>query len=41
MNCDKCKHYRWYYDWCDKWMCEVDARSVYSCYEVEDDDDEI
>lgn len=33
MNCDKCKHYHWYYDWCDKWKCEVDARSVHSCFE--------
>ena len=33
MNCDKCKHYHWYYDWCDKWKCEVDARSAHSCFE--------
>ena len=23
MNCDKCKHYNWYYDYCDKWKCKV------------------
>lgn len=32
MSCDKCKHYHWYYDWCDKWKCEVDVRSAYSCF---------
>lgn len=32
MNCDRCKHYNWYYDWCKKWMCEVDCRSVYNCF---------
>ena len=32
MRCDNCKHYHWYYDWCDKWECEVDVRSVYSCF---------
>ncbi len=32
MNCDKCKYYHWYYDWCDKWKCEVDGRSVYNCF---------
>ena len=33
MNCDKCKNYNWYYDWCKKWHCEVDNRAIYSCYE--------
>ena len=32
MNCDACQHYCWYYDWCDKWKCEVDARAVYKCF---------
>ena len=31
MNCDECKHYCWYYDYCDKWGCEVDAREVHNC----------
>ena len=34
MNCDKCKFYIWYYDWCKKWRCEVDGRAVYPCFEV-------
>ena len=34
MNCDSCKHYCWYYDWCAKWKCEVDGRAVYDCYET-------
>lgn len=33
INCDKCKHYNWYYDHCDKWNCTVDDREVHSCYE--------
>lgn len=32
--CDNCLHYCWYYDYCDKWQCEVDDRSVCSEYEV-------
>ena len=32
MNCDNCKHYHWYYDWCDKWNCEIDVRSVHNCF---------
>lgn len=31
MNCDECIHYHWYYDYCDKWDCEVDAREVHNC----------
>ena len=31
MNCDECRHYCWYYDYCDKWDCEVDAREVHNC----------
>lgn len=33
MNCDKCKFYNWYYDWCEKWQCEVDGRAVHDCFE--------
>ena len=33
MNCDDCKHYEWYYEWCRKWGCEVDAREVHNCFE--------
>ena len=33
MNCDNCKYYNWYYDYCDKWKCVVDEREVHSCYE--------
>lgn len=33
MNCDNCKHYRWYYDRCEKWGCEVDGRAVHNCFE--------
>lgn len=32
-SCDNCKHYHWYYDYCDKWECETDARSVHNCLE--------
>ena len=33
MSCDKCRNYRWYYDHCDKWDCEVDWREVHNCFE--------
>lgn len=33
MNCDNCRFYRWYYDRCEKWNCEVDAREVHNCFE--------
>ena len=33
MNCDKCSHYCWYYDRCEKWDCEVDGREVHDCFE--------
>lgn len=36
MNCDECKCYHWYYDYCDKWDCEVDAREVHNCFEKRD-----
>ena len=32
MNCDSCQFYNWYYDWCSKWNCEVDSRSIQSCF---------
>lgn len=35
MNCDKCKWYQWYYDYCEKWKCTVDNKSVYACFEAE------
>lgn len=25
--CDNCQYYNWYYDWCNKWKCEIDFRS--------------
>ena len=28
--CDNCIYYKWYYDKCTKFDCEVDARSVCS-----------
>ena len=31
--CDTCKYYHWYYDYCDKYDCKVDARAVCSSYE--------
>lgn len=34
VNCDNCKHYHWYYDYCDKWDCEMDARACNSCFEA-------
>ena len=33
MNCDSCKHFRWYYDRCDKWGIQIDWRSVHNCFE--------
>lgn len=30
--CDNCLHYHWYYDYCDKYDCEVDAREVHDCF---------
>lgn len=31
--CDKCRHYKWYYDYCSKWKIKMDYRSVFSCFE--------
>lgn len=36
MNCDSCKYYQWYYDHCNKWDCEVDAREIHNCFETRD-----
>lgn len=33
MKCDNCTHYHWYWDYCDKWKCKVDARAIYDCFE--------
>ena len=33
MNCDKCDHYRWYYDYCEKWRCNMDWRGVHDCFQ--------
>ena len=33
MNCDNCKWHRWYYDRCEKWKCEMDAREIHNCFE--------
>lgn len=27
-KCDNCIYYNWYYDWCKKWKCKVDDRSI-------------
>lgn len=35
-NCDSCSHYSWYYDYCNKWKCEMDFRSVCNSYEPTD-----
>ena len=32
-NCDNCKWYSWYYDWCKKFEVEVDAKSAHNCFE--------
>lgn len=39
-NCDNCKYYKWYYDYCEKWKCEVDDREVHSCFIERDKEDE-
>lgn len=31
--CDNCEYYQWYYDKCEKYQCETDARSVCSEHE--------
>ncbi len=32
-NCDNCRHYCWYWDWCYKFEVEVDGREVHDCFE--------
>lgn len=32
MNCDNCRYYEWYYDYCSKWKCQVDSREVHDCF---------
>lgn len=39
-NCDNCKHYNWYYDWCYKFKIEVDAREIHDCFENEEKENE-
>lgn len=34
IKCDNCVFYHWYYDYCSKWDCEVDAREVHGCIEL-------
>lgn len=36
MNCDECKWYNWYYDYCRKWKSKIDPREVHNCYEKRD-----
>lgn len=38
MNYDNRKHYDWYYDRCNAWNCEVDAREVHNCFEQEENE---
>lgn len=38
MNCDKCKWYNWYFDWCSKWNFKVESSSVYGCCEKSKND---
>ena len=26
--CDNCLWYKWYWDWCERWKSQKDARSV-------------
>lgn len=33
MNCDKCKYYDWYYDYCEKWKCTINAKEVHNCFD--------
>ena len=32
-NCDNCKHFHWYYDYCDYWNNRVNYRAVNKCFE--------
>lgn len=33
MDCDNCKHYDWYYNYCEKLRCEIDTKDVHNCFE--------
>ena len=37
--CDNCSYYRWYYDYCDRWGCKVDGRSVCDEHKERKDND--
>ena len=38
--CDNCTYYQWYYDWCEKWHCEVDFRSKCNSYTNEKEEED-
>lgn len=39
-TCDDCKYYEWYYDWCNKWKTEHDARNIEDCFEPREEEEE-
>ena len=39
--CDTCTYYRWYYDYCEKYNCEVDGRSMCNSWRSEDEDTDL
>lgn len=35
MNCcDECYYYQWYYDYCEKWECIMNPKSICDCFET-------
>ena len=34
--CDNCDWYKWYIDWCTKWKCEKDFRSICDFWKNDD-----
>lgn len=38
-NCDNCKNYEWYWDYCLKWKCTVHPKEIHSCYELKNEFD--
>ena len=36
--CDNCIHYNWYWDKCNKYNCEIDARSVCSDHQFKEEE---
>ena len=32
--CDNCKHFHWYFDYCDWWNSRVNWRAAYACFEA-------